>query len=210
MNVLVLAPHPDDETIGCGGTLCLHEQRGDRVTVVCLTSGELGLKHLPARQARSVREAEARAAAKILAVAKVHFLRQPDWMLGDHVEAAAEALIPIVEAEAPQIVYLPHEHDGHPDHRAVRPILRRVLKSTVAIRPELRAYEIWSPLGTHDHLEDISRVMPRKLRALRAHASQLEEFNYERAIRGLNAFRGELSAKVRYAEVFQTVSLDRP
>jgi LmbE family N-acetylglucosaminyl deacetylase len=50
--------------------------------------------------------------------------------------------------------------------------------------------------------------MPRKLRALRAHASQLGEFDYERAVRGLNAFRGELAARTRYAEVFHTMTLD--
>jgi hypothetical protein len=49
--------------------------------------------------------------------------------------------------------------------------------------------------------------MPKKLRALRAHQSQLNEFDYVRAVRGLNQFRGELAAKCRYAEVFQTISL---
>jgi len=208
MNVLVIAPHPDDETIGCGGTLCLRKQRGDRTAVVCLTSGELGLKHLPRQKAWSIREKEARAAAKILGVAKVHFLRQPDWMLGDHVESAANALQPVLEREQPQIIYLPHEADGHPDHRAVQLILRLAMKGLQGTMPTLHAYEIWTPLPTHDHLEDVTRVMPCKLRALRAHASQLGEFNYERAVRGLNAFRGELEAKCRYAEVFQTVKLE--
>jgi LmbE family N-acetylglucosaminyl deacetylase len=208
MNILVLAPHPDDETIGCGGTLCLHEQRGDRVIVAYLTSGELGLKKLPCRKAWAVREKEARAAAKILGVAKVYFLRQPDWMLQDHLAVAAEVLRPVLQLEKPQVIYLPHESDAHPDHRASLHILRLALRPLNGVRPELRAYEVWTPLPAHDRLEDISRVMPRKLRALRAHASQLDEFDYERAVRGLNAFRGELAARTRYAEVFRTMSLD--
>jgi LmbE family N-acetylglucosaminyl deacetylase len=55
-------------------------------------------------------------------------------------------------------------------------------------------------------VEDISRVMPRKLKALKAHRSQLKEFNYERAIKGLNQYRGELAAKGRYAEVFSRLN----
>lgn len=208
MNILVLAPHPDDETIGCGGTLCLHDQRGDRVVVAYLTSGELGLKKLSCRKAWAVREKEARAAAKILGVAKAYFLRQPDWMLHDHLSVAAAVLRPVLQLEKPRVIYLPHESDAHPDHRASSSILRLALHSLNGLRPELRAYEVWTPLPSHDRLEDISRVMPRKLRALRAHASQLNEFDYERAVRGLNAFRGELAARTRYAEVFHSMTLE--
>ena len=206
MNVLVIAPHPDDETIGCGGTLCLHERRGDRTVVVFLTSGELGLKHLPREKAWAIREQEAELSAKILGVAKAHFLRQPDWMLEDHLDTAAKMLRPILEAEKPDMIYLPHSNDGHPDHRASQPILRLALAQGQHAKPEVRAYEIWTPLSGYDRLEDITGVMPRKLLALRAHESQLGEFNYERAVRGLNAFRGEMAAKCEYAEVFQTVT----
>src|SRR5437867_2151033 len=95
--ILVIAPHPDDESIGCGGTLRLHSARGERVLAVFLTSGELGLKRLPREEAWRTRESEARDAAKILRLADLEFLRRSDWFVGDDVIGAAEALRPILE-----------------------------------------------------------------------------------------------------------------
>ena len=74
--------------------------------------------------------------------------------------------------------------------------------------PELRAYEVWTPLTAYDHVEDISAVLPRKLRALRAHKSQLQQFDYLRAVSGLNQFRGALAARRPFAEVFQSINLE--
>jgi LmbE family N-acetylglucosaminyl deacetylase len=206
MNVLVIAPHPDDETLGCGGALCLHQRRGEHTAVVWLTSGELGLKRLPRRKAWAIREQEARAAARILGVTGLHFLRQPDWKLDAHINETAASLRRVIEEEQPHLIYVAHDADAHPDHRASRPILQQALSENHGTRPSILTYEVWTPLATHDQFQDISAVMPRKVRALRAHASQLEEFQYERAVRGLNAFRGELGAKCRYAEVFQSVT----
>jgi LmbE family N-acetylglucosaminyl deacetylase len=209
MNILVIAPHPDDETIGCGGALYHHAAAGDRVVAVFLTSGELGLKHLAASKARKVREAEARAAARQLGIARLEFLRLPDWGVGAHVRQGARLLSPILKAEAPQVVYVPHSAEWHPDHQVALPMLRAALRRARLRKVVLRAYEIWTPLAQHDCVEDISRVMPRKLRALRAHRSQLGEFDYLRAVVGLNQFRGALAGKCRYAEVFNTLSTKR-
>jgi LmbE family N-acetylglucosaminyl deacetylase len=206
MNILVIAPHPDDETIGCGGTLCLHQQRGDRLAVVCLTSGELGLKHLPREKAWAIREKEAKTAVRVLGVSQIYFLHQPDWLLGEQIKAAARALRPVLLEERPDLIYVPHEAEWHPDHQAALPVLWAARRGWRGAAPELRAYEVWTPLAAHDHVADVTRVMARKLRALRAYRSQLHEFDYERAVRGLNQFRGELAAKCRYAEVFQTVT----
>jgi len=209
MNVLVIAPHPDDEVIGCGGAIWLRVQRRERVSVVFLTSGELGLKHLPREKAWKIREAEARNAAKILGLGRLHFLRQPDWMLADHTAATAEALRPVLVEERPDVIYLPHPNDGHPDHQASFPILRAALKRCRQLKPELLAYEIWVSLAAHDVVVDISKAMPRKLHALHAHRSQLGEFDYVKAVTGLNQFRGALAGKCRFAEVFQILSLGR-
>ena len=129
MTVLVIAPHPDDESIGCGGALRLHRLRGDRVVAVFLTSGELGLKHLPREAAWEIREREARCAAKILGCVEVAFLRRPDWFVGSDVKGAAKALRPILKREAPQMIYLPHPADAHPDHQAALPVVRAALSS---------------------------------------------------------------------------------
>ncbi len=207
MNILVIAPHPDDEAIGCGGALCLHADQGDRVVAVFLTSGELGLKKLPREAAWQTREREARRAAKILGLAETIFLRQPDWLLGEHVAEAAALLRPILKREAPALIYLPHRQDSHPDHQAAWPVLRAALKRSGLRAPALRAYEVWTPLSQFDEVQDITAVMSRKLRAIRAHRSQLDEFDYARAVRGLNAYRGVLAGKCSYAEVFEVQSL---
>jgi LmbE family N-acetylglucosaminyl deacetylase len=207
MNVLVIAPHPDDEVIGCGGAVRLHAQRGERVSAVFLTSGELGLKHLSKERAWKIREAEARKAAKLLKITKLYFLREPDWVLGEHISATGRALVAILRRENPGIIYLPHPQDGHPDHQATLRILRIALKGCRSLTPALMGYEVWTPMSEHDVVVDVSSVMSLKLRALQAHRSQLKAFDYVRAVIGLNQYRGALAAKSKFAEVFQTLQI---
>lgn len=209
MNVLVIAPHPDDEVIGCGGAVRLRVDRGEQVSVAFLTSGELGLKQLSREKAWKIRETEARKAARILGLTELHFLRQPDWMLGDHAKAASTVLKHVLDKAKPDVVYLPHPNDGHPDHQATLRILRIALKLCRSLKPDLLAYEVWTPLARHDITVDITPVIGCKQRALRAHRSQLGEFDYVKAVTGLNQFRGALAGKCRFAEVFQTLSLGR-
>jgi N-acetylglucosamine malate deacetylase 1 len=207
MNVLAIAPHPDDESIGCGGALALHAARGDRVSVVFLTSGEVGLKHVERSEAWRVREAEAARAAEVLGIASIHFLRCPDWYLADHVASAAAGLRPVIALEMPTTIYVPHLREWHPDHRAALPILSEAVVGTGIISTQVFGYEVWTPLAEYTEVRDITPVMVTKLRAVRCHESQMRGFRYDRAIRGLNAYRGEIAARTRYAEVFERVSM---
>jgi LmbE family N-acetylglucosaminyl deacetylase len=203
-NVLVIAPHPDDESIGCGGTVCLHGGRGDRVDVVFLTSGECCTDDLPPETLRRIREAEAGEACRVLGVEAADFLRLPDLGLAGEVERAAGLLRPVLEGRAPGVIYLPHPGESHPDHAAALPIVRAALAPSAARArlPELQCYEVWSPLTRPDWVEDVSAVMPRKLRAVRCYRSQLRLFRYDHAVRGLNRYRGILAGGSRYAEAF--------
>jgi LmbE family N-acetylglucosaminyl deacetylase len=203
MNVLVIAPHPDDESIGCGGAILLHTSRGERVDVAFLTSGELGLKHLPVADAWAVREAEARAAADILGIRALHFLHQPDWYLGENIDAAADALAPVLSDVAPAVVYLPHPVEWHPDHRAAVPIFEAALARYGSSTITIFLYEVWTPIAEYDHVVDITSVMESKVEAVRAYPSQLNGFRYDDAVYGLNQYRGALAGRCRYAEVFQ-------
>lgn len=199
--VLVLAPHPDDEVIGCGGSLCLHQHAGDRIQVVFLTSGERGLPGTPAETVRALREAEAHAAARVLEIERLDFLRLPDQGLRDHLDDGAERLRSV--ATTPSIIYLPHPSDGHPDHAATLEVARRTFGGT---RLRWLAYEIWSPMTRCDMVRDITPIMRRKLRALRCYPSQLGLVRYDRAIRGLNRYRAIMSGGAGYAEAFQELA----
>lgn len=207
MNVVVIAPHPDDESIGCGGALCRHADAGDRVTVVFLTSGELGLKQLAREAAWQIREAEAKAAGKILGIAEMHFLRQPDWMLGEVVHSAATAVAEVLTDTRPQLIYVPHSREWHPDHKAAVEILKQSLRMCDLSVPEIRGYEVWTPLSEYSVVVDLTAVMPRKLEAIRCHVSQLSDFDYAHAAQSLNAFRGVIAARVAFAEVFEELTV---
>jgi LmbE family N-acetylglucosaminyl deacetylase len=205
MNVLVIAPHPDDESIGCGGTICLHSAQGDRVAVTFLTSGEFGLNHLSREEAWKVRECEAEKAARILDIRSVRFLRCPDHRLGDGVEHASKALRPILESEQPQLIYLTYPSDWHPDHRAALPIVQKAIQDSGIPAPRLLSYEVLTPLTEYDKAEDIGPFMQRKLNAVRCHRSQVRQLRYDRAMRALNEYRGVITEAGRYVEVFQVV-----
>jgi LmbE family N-acetylglucosaminyl deacetylase len=200
--VLVIAPHPDDEAIGCGGAIRLHRRRGDEVRVVFLSSGERCLPDLAPETVWAIREEEARRAAAVLGLASLDFLRLPDQGVAANAPRAAHLLRHGIEVGQPDLLYFPHPLDAHPDHQAVLAIVRLALAGWKPL-PQLRAYEVWSPLPRADRLENVSAVMADKLRAIRCYASQLQLVRYDRAVRGLNQYRGLLAGGVRYAEAFQ-------
>ena len=100
VTVLVVAPHPDDEVLGCGGSICVHVADGRRVAVAYLTFGENGSPVHPPEVMGPIREAEAREAMRVLGVseADIHFLRFPDGRLNEADEGQFLRLIQLIRA----------------------------------------------------------------------------------------------------------------
>ena len=199
-SVLVVGAHPDDEALGCGGTLRQHALGGDRLTAVFLTSGEAGGHGI--EHPGQTREAEARAAARILGIAEVQFWHEPDGRLRAR-RAVVERLREVIAGTSASVVYAPHRADDHPDHSCAARIVAQAV-AHAARRVQVWHYEIWAPLACVDHVVDISAVLEDKLRAIRAYRSQCAVMRFDDAFAGLARYRGEMHSWPGgpYAEVF--------
>ena len=118
-SAIVIAPHPDDETIGCGGTVSAHCRNGHTVSIVFLTDGSTGTSfaNYSREKLTRLREEEARHATAALGTDRIVFLRHPDGEL-DGGGAVVEDLQELLERACPEVVYTPYFLDSHRDHRA--------------------------------------------------------------------------------------------
>jgi len=206
--VMVISPHPDDETIGCGGTIRKHVVEADIVHVELLTSGEKGGHDLAAEDVASIREQEAMAAAAILGVAQVECYRQPDGALRAN-RAIVARLSRRIKDWQPDTIYVPHSAEQHPDHAAALRLVQLSLRAlNLEKSPRVLAYEVWTPLQHLDEIVDITPYMETKLRAISVYKSQTRVMNFAAAAGGLARYRGEMHSWPggEFAEVFSDVT----
>lgn len=190
--VLVFAPHPDDEAIGCGGLILRLLQAGSAVRVVLVTDGS-GAGGLPP-QAAQQRQQEFRASLARLGVQDHALLGLPDGGLQPSAPLF-DAVRAQVRAFAPQWLVGPSAADAHRDHRCVAQALRLAALAEPAVQLSLE-YETWGALPA-THVLDISDVLETKLAALAEHATAMAQLDYVRASRGLAHYRGLLLREKR-------------
>lgn len=205
MVVLVIATHPDDEVLGCGGIMARHAAQGDKVHVLVVTRGVPEI--FPPEEIEETR-GELRKAHDILGVSSVIFLDFPapklDVVPGHEL---ADAISRVIHSLEPKVVYLPHRGDLHADHRAV------YHATLVAARPvdncpveKLLCYETLSetdwavPSGEHAFMPtvfvNITDYLELKLTALACYRSQLNAPPHPRSLESI-----ERLARLRGATV---------
>ena len=216
MNVLVIAPHPDDEIIGVGGTIAKRTTAGHDVYVCVMTKGcEPLFSSDSVNQVRT----ECKEADLSLGVKETIFLDFPAAMLETVPRYKLnDAIVKVIQRVKPDEVYLPHRGDMQQDHKMV------VDAAMVALRPRyehvvkrIYAYETLSETGWDipntvnefipNVYEDISNTLEKKLEAMRAFHSQLADFPAARslgAIEALAKFRGA-TVNMMAAEAFTLI-----
>jgi LmbE family N-acetylglucosaminyl deacetylase len=153
-----VAPHPDDETLGCGGTIIKMREAGVPVTIVFMTNGERSHQRFvsPAEMG-SRRAAEAVAACHKLGVDErdVLFLGLRQGALTADRQVTVDHLLSETVSRRIRQFYVPHRWDGHPDHRATFLIARTVAGSLGRKGPAVWEYPVW--FWHRSHLESASR-----------------------------------------------------
>jgi LmbE family N-acetylglucosaminyl deacetylase len=209
--LLVLAPHPDDEVIGCGGLTAQHFREHRVVRVVIATDGAEADTAANDRDGyRALREQESRHGLERLGgVPDVHFLRFPDRQLGSEI---GELLAAQLREFAPDLILVPSPLEIHPDHFALSRAFCDLVQRDPALFAELAVarvafYEVGIPLRPNA-IVDITDVADAKYHAIAAHESQTKLRDYTAFARGLNAYRAmTMPPGTAFAEAYYVVEL---
>lgn len=222
MTILVLAAHPDDEVLGCGGTIARATAEGERVTIAILGQGAAS-RHAggdpQASQDINRLVAASRAAAGILGVMDVRHFGLPDNRF-DTVDLLD--VVKLIEALAdelqPERVYVQHGGDLNIDHAitfraamtAFRPLpgsSARALLAYEVVSSSEWAFGKFAPVFVADTFVDIGPYLDAKLAAMNAYAGELREFPHPRSPQALRMLAGERGSRVGLvaAEAFATI-----
>ncbi len=187
--ILVLAPHPDDESLGCGGTIARYTRNGALVELVVVSDGA-ALDEPDGRHDDLVaaRLEEVKAAAAILSLQNIHTLALPDGQLSQHEMAIQKAIHDRILVFQPDLVLAPSPIDGHQDHVTVGQVALQLFRRVPGW--VLAFYEVLVPLH-YNWLVDISDVLSVKKRAALCYQRSLfqQPALFWEAFQALNLFK---------------------
>lgn len=217
---LVLAPHPDDEVFGCGGTTAKLAASGTSILQLILTDGSLG-GPMASEELVSTRQAESSAAAKALGIVDTPvFWGLPDRQLIPN-QAIWKRLTSLTDSFAPEVIFAPSPLEVHPDHRSTAWLAEQLWlwlgknqgnqnKKNQTNDVALVFYEVGQTLHPN-LLVDISEQIDRKRKAMLAFESQLSERPYDEVFEGLHRYRSyTVEPAASYVEAFFRLKAHEP
>lgn len=217
--VIVISAHPDDETLGVGGTLLKHKQNRDMLAWLIITSvsEEYGFS----KDRVNSRKDEINQVAKMIGIESVYRLNYPTMSLNsDIINDMIPKISSIFSEFKPEVIYVMNRSDAHSDHRytfdAVMactksfrfPYIKRVLMYECISETEF-APQLPEKVFIPNYFVDISEFFVKKLEIMQVYQSELGEHPFPRSIKNIEAlatFRGA-TVGVKYAEAFQVVKI---
>lgn len=201
-SMLVIAPHQDDETIGCGGAMALQKRAGGAVSILLLNDGAVGHDDsaMTRPQLAELRNQESRRAAAALGIDPPRFLGHPDLSVG--ADRIATEVAEVLESQKIDVVFAPSVLDLQPDHRRGNYILAEALRQANR-NIRVFGYEVWG-FCIPNTLVVIDDVIDLKTRALDCFQWANTAVNYTWTTKGINMYRSRFTevGVCQYAECF--------
>lgn len=199
-DALIIAPHPDDESLGCGGSIVKHVNSKGRVKVLFLTSGDKGdFENRFGENYINIRKQCAFNAMEVLGVKDFEFWEYGDRQIALFKDEIESRLLKTIHDFNPSLLYAPSPLEAHPDHRASFEIALKVAKIS---NVSLMLYEVLMAVYPNI-LVDITNEIEQKKFAIEKYFTELQYNDYLGKIIGLNRFRtATLPPNIKYAEGF--------
>jgi len=191
---LVLSPHADDESIGCGGLIL---KKTGIFDVVCITDGRNGDLLRTIYEVIEERRVEFESAMQKANIDSYYFLDIEDGNLINNYD-----VFKTIEIKEYDYIFLPNFFDQHSDHKAVTSLLKKLLREKT-YKPNMKIvfYEVWGTLALPNAFVDITDIIEEKRALINIYKSQIKFINYAEKIVSLNKYRG-ISVGKEYIEAF--------
>lgn len=227
-SAMVIVAHPDDIEFSCAGTIARWVKEGCQVVYILITSGDVGIAEPGMTRARAaeIREAEQLAAAEVVGVSEVIFLREPDGML-ENTLALRKRLVREIRRYKPEVVicgdptvmWVGDNYINHPDHRAAagaavdaifpaagQPNLFEELAEEGLTAHKVRKVYVQAWNEQADTFVNISETIDLKIESLRKHVSQMKDWDPEPMVKEWAAAAAK-GKEMAYAEAYRVVTL---
>ena len=209
--VLVICAHPDDETLGLGGTLALHSLKKDKISILIVADGESSRGK---NENISIRQKQAIQACSILGINDIEFLNFPDQRLDSmSLLVLNQEIEKKIKKINPTIIYTHFGGDLNRDHRLVfesvivssRPFRGQKIKKILCFEtPSSTEWSISDQLFKPNLFVDIQKVLSEKVSALKKYKTEIKKYPHPRsidAIKNRASYYGSISG-LKYAEAF--------
>jgi len=193
-NILVIAPHPDDDVLGAGGTMAAASAEGKRVFSVYITDGRRSPrkdKNISDDEMAVRRQKEALSALQAIGAVGGFFLKRGSEELeGEMGQKTEKELTELFQFIQPEEIFLPGPYERHLTHQRCTRLTIEALRAVAGLKTTLLAYSLWGSFWGEKRrvVRDISPFIKKKVRAVLAHASQIDYKNYQQGIMGKNNY----------------------